>query len=119
MPRIGFAEALIRKLATHSDLSATDIDAIEALPFTGRSVRPHQRIIAAHDRSTACCLVIHGVVFKSKTMADGQRQILSIHTPGDIPNLHNLYLPVMDHDLMALSDCMLGFIEHPAMRELC
>src|SRR5215213_1252387 len=103
MARTWFAEALIRKLATHSDLNATDIDAIEALPFTGKSVRPHQRIIADRDKATACCLVIHGFLFRSKTTADGLRQILAVHTPGDIPNLQSLYLPVMDHDLMSLS----------------
>src|SRR5215207_8973639 len=119
MPRMPFAEALIRKLSSNNVLDAGDIEAIDALPFTGKSVRSRQRIVADRERPSACCLVIRGFLFRSKTTPDGQRQILSIHIPGDIPDLHSLHLHVMDHDLVALTECTLGFIDHGAINELC
>ena len=39
---------------------------------------------------------------RSKTIVNGQRQILSLHIPGDIPDLQSLYLHRMDHDLISL-----------------
>jgi CRP-like cAMP-binding protein len=53
-----------------------------------------------------------------KTTVTGKRQILSLHIPGEIPDLQSLYLQLMDHDLVALSDCRLAFIGHAALRQL-
>jgi CRP-like cAMP-binding protein len=49
---------------------------------------------------------------------NGKRQILSIHIPGEVPDLLSLHLHVMDHDLTALSDATAGFIPHDALRGL-
>jgi len=38
-----------------------------------------------------------------QTMENGQRQILSLYIPGDIPDLQSLYLHRMDHDLITLA----------------
>jgi len=51
-------------------------------------------------------------------VAGGNRQILSFHQPGDIPDLQSLFLRVMDHDVSALGNAALGFIPHEALRNL-
>ena len=48
----------------------------------------------------------------------GRRQILSVHIAGDIPDLQSLHLHVLDHDLITLTPCRLGFIPHAALRAL-
>src|ERR1700743_3215067 len=55
---------------------------------------------------------------RSKSIADGKRQILSLHIPGDIPDLMSLFLHVMDHDLSTLTPCTLGFIAHETLQRL-
>ncbi|WP_456769755.1 hypothetical protein [Bradyrhizobium sp. USDA 3650] len=55
-------------------------------------------------------MIVEGFAFRSKTTADGERQVLSLHIPGDIPDLRSLHLGIMDHDLVSLSPCTLGFI---------
>jgi CRP-like cAMP-binding protein len=55
---------------------------------------------------------------RSKTIENGQRQILSLHIPGDIPDLQSLYLYRMDHDLVTLVPSTLGFISHASLRAM-
>jgi len=63
-------------------------------------------------------LLIEGFACRSKTTDAGKRQILSIHIPGDIPDLQSLHLHVMDHDVTTLSRATVGFIPHEALRAL-
>jgi CRP-like cAMP-binding protein len=51
-------------------------------------------------------------------LSDGKRQILSIHIPGEVPDLMSLFLHVMDHDLSTLTACRLGLIKHEVLRDL-
>lgn len=91
---------------------------LSRLPYTLKTYRENQTIVCDGDRPTECCLIVEGFCVRSKTIADGKRQILSIHIPGDLPDLQTLYLATLDYDLVALSDCTLAFIGHSAMKEL-
>ena len=59
-----------------------------------------------------------GFCVRSKMTSNGRRQILSIHVPGEIPDLQSLHLHVLDHDLTTLTECILGFISHVSLREI-
>jgi CRP-like cAMP-binding protein len=59
-----------------------------------------------------------GFAFRSKVTEDGQRQILSFHPAGDLPDLHGLLLDRIDHDLVALSPANVAFIEHRHIKKL-
>jgi CRP-like cAMP-binding protein len=109
---------LVRKLRISTHIDEADIAAIEALPIQVKEVAAQTPIVVEGGRPTQCCLMIRGFSARSKTTDDGKRQILSIHIPGDIPDLQNLHLHVMDHELRTLSDCTLGFITHEALRGL-
>lgn len=71
------------------------------------------------SRPGECCLLAEGFAVCSKTTPEGYRQILSVHLPGEIPDLQSLHLHVMDHDLTTLSPCTLGFMSHSDIRDLC
>jgi CRP-like cAMP-binding protein len=109
---------LLRRLDAVTGLDETDIAAIRALPIIVRSWEAGRGIVSDGDRPTECCLVIEGFCVRSKTTMNGQRQILSIHIPGDIPDLQSLYLHRMDHDLISLVPSRLGFISHAALRAM-
>jgi CRP-like cAMP-binding protein len=110
--------ALLRRLSTVSGLEEEDIEAIRALPIAIRQLEGGQFIVRDADRPSECCLVVEGFCVRAKSTAAGQRQILSIHIPGEIPDLQSLHLHVMDHDLIALVPSTLGFISHAALRAL-
>ena len=113
------ADALIRRLQVHNDLGPEDIRALQALPIHEREVAAHTNIVKEGDRPSTSCLVIEGIVCRSRNTSDGKRQILSIHVPGDIPDLQSLHLHVLDHDVWTASAARLGLISHDNLRELC
>jgi CRP-like cAMP-binding protein len=112
------ATTLITKLTVSDSLDGDDIRAIQRLPIRSRSLQGLEVIVADGARPTESCLLTEGIAFRSKTTFDGQRQILSLHIPGEIPDLQSLHLKVMDHDLMTLTPCTLGFISHDALWQL-
>lgn len=112
------ASSLITKLAVSNQLDGDDIRAILSLPIRSQRLEAHQSIVREGDRPAECCLLAEGFASRSKTALDGQRQILSLHIPGEIPDLQSLHLNVMDHDLTTLTACTLGFISHSALKAL-
>jgi hypothetical protein len=108
------ASSLITKLAVGNHLDGEDIRALLDLPIRSQRLEAHHPIVREGDRPAECCLLADGFAFRSKNTFDGQRQIISLHIPGEIPDLQSLHLHVMDHDLTAFTSCTLGFIAHSA-----
>lgn len=111
-------ERLLRKLALSTSLNTDDVKALERLPMIVKEVGAHSAIVREGERPVQCCLVIDGFSCRSKTTDAGKRQILSIHIPGEIPDLQSLHLHIMDHDLTTLCRSVVGFISHEALRAL-
>jgi CRP-like cAMP-binding protein len=111
-------DSLLRRLRSSADLSEDDAHAIRRLPITLRRARSGEQFISTGDRPSACCLIVDGFVIRSKVVGDGNRQVLSFHQPGDIPDLQSLFLHVLDHDLSTMGETLLGFIPHSSLRKL-
>lgn len=111
-------EPLLKRLRLTASLSAQDEQAISRLPVRVKQIGAGQAVTRTGDRPAACCLVIDGFVQRSKVVAESRRQILSFHQPGDVPDLQSLFLPVLDHEMTTLGECMLGFISHEPLRDL-
>jgi CRP-like cAMP-binding protein len=109
---------LFQRLTTTTGVDEQDLQALAALPTAIRHFRENQAVLRDGSTPSECCFITDGFCIRSKTIADGKRQILSIHVPGDLPNLQNLHFPALDHDLIALSDCTLAFIAHKALNDL-
>ena len=111
--------ALLRRLSTVTGLlDEADVTAIRGLPIVVRRWEAGRPIVCDGDRPTECCLLIEGFCVRAKTTASGHRQILSIHVPGDIPDLQSLHLHRMDHDLIPVVPSTIGLISHTALRAL-
>jgi CRP-like cAMP-binding protein len=117
MPRDLF-EPLLRRLRLTADISEQDEQAICSLPLRLKEMPAGQVVTRTGDKPSVCCLVVDGFVQRSKVVAESHRQILSFHQPGDIPDLQSLFLPVLDHEIITLGECKLGFISHGPLREL-
>ena len=111
-------DAMTRRLRTTSAIDEEDIEVIGSLPIDLRILGPGEYVVRDGERSTACCLLAEGFCIRSKTTWEGRRQILSIHIPGEIPDLQSLYLHVMDHDLVTLTEAQVGYIPHAALQDI-
>ena len=118
MPSDTIRAALVRRLRISSGISEEDVREIEALPIAVRQYPAETPVVRDGERATECCLIVEGFCARSKTIASGKRQILSLHIPGEIPDLMSLFLHVMDHELSTLTACTLGFISHDTLRRL-
>src|SRR3954468_23355158 len=111
-------EPLIRKLESIGVLSEQDREAIANLPVQVRHLKADEDVVREGDVPSVCCLLLDGFMHRYKVLPDGKRQILAIHTPGDIPDLQSLMLRRLDHSLAASVPSTAAFIPHEALRAL-
>src|SRR5215210_1247256 len=111
-------QPLIRKLESIGALSEQDREALASLPVEVRTLRADEDVVREGDVPSVCCLLVDGFMHRYKVLPDGKRQILAIHTPGDVPDLQSLFLRRLDHSLAASVPSTAGFIPHEALRAL-
>jgi CRP-like cAMP-binding protein len=111
-------ELLIRKLENIGSLTGEQRDALYRLEAAVVSVDAHTDIVREGDRPSAVTLLLQGFLCCYKIVADGKRQIVSFHIPGDMPDLPALLVPVMDHNLCSLVPSQLALIPRAAMLSL-
>ncbi|MCK1598484.1 Crp/Fnr family transcriptional regulator [Bradyrhizobium sp. 164] len=114
----GFAfSKLADRLASLTDLTAQDLEQLADMPSAIAHVGAHQAVLRRHDETDSCCLVLQG--YLAWYLAEGQQgQITSIHVPGDIPDLHTLYQPHAEGNLVALGSAVVALVPHSFFHEL-
>ena len=111
------ADLFISRLRQRSQISLEDEDEIRKLTIRIRDVPAKHYLSREGDEPTQSVLLLEGFLVRSKHV-EGRRQILSVHVPGEIPDLQTLYLKTMDHDLTAASASTVGYIEHASLQSL-
>jgi CRP-like cAMP-binding protein len=106
------AHRLIRKLESITELTEEERQAVLDLPMTVRLYDERQDIVRVGDRPHECCLILEGFACRYKLLPDGRRQIMSFHTPGDMPDLQSLHISVMDHSVGVIGRTLAAFIAH-------
>jgi CRP-like cAMP-binding protein len=106
---------LLRRLEAIGASTQAERDLLADLPGTTRHYDAHQDIVSDGDRPSVVCLMLEGMACRYKISADGKRQIVSFHIPGDIPDIQSLFIDVMDHSLAALVPSKILAIPHARM----
>ena len=75
-------------------------------------------LVREGDRPNESCLVIEGFVCCYKLARGGQRQILSFHLPGEMPDLHSLHFSRMDHSIVAMTAGRVAYVPHAELQAL-
>jgi CRP-like cAMP-binding protein len=109
---------LIRFLETIGEVSAADRALIGQLPLRLKPFQEDTDLVREGDKPSECCLLVEGLACRYKVLGEGQRQILSFHLPGEIPDLQSLHLMVMDHSLGTLTPGVAAYIAHAALNEV-
>lgn len=116
---INTPDFFVRKLQGIANLSSGDNDAITALPFQIVDLPQDRAIVSEGERPTKCCVVFDGFTCWSRVTAEGQRQILNFHVPGDMPDLQSVHLAVMDSTLSTITPCRVGYLDHGVIKAIC
>lgn len=109
---------LVGKLSLHSVLSLEDRVSLLQLPYSSRIFEAGSFLLRDGDVRDDCGLLVSGIACRHKLNADGQRQIVAMHIPGEIVDLQQLYVDIADSNVQTLTSCEVAKISHSALRQL-
>jgi len=92
--------------------------ALFSLPMRHREFAAGTDLVRQGERPTESCFITDGWACRYKIVCGDNRQILSVHFTGDLPDLQGLHLSVLDHGISALTRVRASFIPHRPLLEL-
>lgn len=117
--KLGFPHSrLLTRLDRIVEFNDEDSSHISGLPMTLRNFAAEREIVAEGAILNKCCMVVDGFLYRHKSGDGAQRQIVSFHVPGDIPDLYSLHINPMDHSISTLGPAVVAFIPHQPFREM-
>ena len=111
-------QRMLRRFELRAPLDEPDRQALLGLPYDLRTIEAAKYIVREGSTATESCLVVAGYAFRHKGTVEGDRQILSLHIPGDFVDLEGALLNTADHNIQTLTRCELAFIPVTAIRDL-
>jgi len=111
-------EALFRALERRDSLSDRERAALAEAMAEVRIYGPDDTLLRAGATAEYSTLLISGLLGRAFYMAEGKRQIVAMHLPGDFVDLHSLLLKRLDHDVVALTDVRVALFPHAILRKL-
>ena len=116
----GAAEAgldrLVLKLRRRDVLSDEEERVLRASVSEVRELAPGKLIVQAGTTLSQCTLLCEGYVCRYRDLADGQRQIMEIHVPGDFLDLHSFLLKQLEHNVGTMAPVVYASVPHEAIR---
>jgi CRP-like cAMP-binding protein len=111
-------EAHLRKLRQRDTVDADEERAIRSLVSETRRVEAHKTLIREGEELQHSVLLIDGWLGRGVDMLTGERVITALHVAGDFADLHGFTLKHLDHDVVALTDCIVAMVPHHRLTEL-
>jgi CRP-like cAMP-binding protein len=111
-------DRVVRRLESRVRLDEADRAAIHALPVQQRTIEPAAYMVREGEKADDCVLLLGGFAYRHKITGAGQRQIMSIHMPGEFLDLQNCLLGIADHNVQTLTRCQTATVPAAALRKL-
>jgi CRP-like cAMP-binding protein len=108
----------LNKLRRRIELSTEEERAIRDAVAETRKIRADEVLIRSGEELKSSFVLFEGWLARSKDLADGERQLIELHVAGDFADLHGFTLKRLDHDVVTLSDCVIGVIPHERLQEI-
>ncbi|CAA9542615.1 MAG: cAMP-binding proteins - catabolite gene activator and regulatory subunit of cAMP-dependent protein kinases [uncultured Sphingosinicella sp.] len=109
-------ERLLRKLRTRDLVSDKEEEVLRASVAEIVEFPANRVIVKAGVTLSHCTLLIDGMVARYKDLADGQRQIMELHVPGDFLDLHSFLLKRLEHNVGAITAVRAAIVPHDTIR---
>ena len=111
--------SLALKLEQYTSFSNSERARLDALvSHRSRTFAPRETIICEGEKVEEIHLVTSGLAARSKSLPDGDRQIMAFLVPGDLCDVEVFVLAHMDHDIVAVSETTCALIPAREMEEL-
>ncbi|NBB14272.1 helix-turn-helix domain-containing protein [Caulobacter sp. SLTY] len=112
------AAPLIRRLEARDDLSPAEREVLSGIVDRIETYAPGQIVVPEGKPLTESQLLVSGLCARSKAMADGRRQITSLHIDGDFVDLHGFLLKRLEHDVVAISAIRMAMVPHGRLKAI-
>src|ERR1044071_4503079 len=112
-------DLLLAKMEQHGTLTAADEAAICALRAHRRVLAPGEDAVRQGERPDVAVFVLAGMLARYHTLPSGDRQYLSFHIKGDLPDVQGLLLSILDHSLCAMDRAEIAVLPHDHLVSLC
>ena len=109
---------MVARYEKRAPLSERSRQALLGLPFTLKTYPRHAYLVREGERVTTAKIIVEGLVYRQKVTAEGARQILSLHIPGDFIDLESSLLSLADHNVQALATCTVAEVPRAALVKL-
>ena len=106
----------VRKLATHSQLGEGERQAILDLPARSHQIPANRDFVIPGERVEQASLVVDGLVGRLRQGREGNRQIVAVHIPGDMADLHSVVVPETISAMQALTLSTILRVPHSGLR---
>jgi CRP-like cAMP-binding protein len=114
----GFA---FTKLADHlvsvAALTEDDVELLCRMPCRVTHYASHEVLLQKGDQPSCCCLLLQGYLYWRDAEND-ERQITSIHVPGDVPDLQTVTSPIVEENLCTSGPAVVAWVPHSFFREV-
>ena len=111
------SRSFLDQLEAHSSLSEREREVVAALPARSEQVQTNRDFVRLGERVDHACFVLEGLAGRFQQSRDGARQIVAVHIPGDMADLHSVVLPKTSWALAALAPTTILRVPHQALRE--
>jgi CRP-like cAMP-binding protein len=108
---------LIARLQAVAALSEQDQASLARMPYKLRTLGNGELVVRQGDRPTHSTVVMSGFLARQRVVSD-RNQISSFYIAGDMPDLHTLHLPVMDHELCSVGNSAVACVPHTYLKGL-
>ena len=109
---------LIAKLDRLAHLDLEDKAQLGSLPLRIETAPRYRKLVRERDTPDNCCLLVRGYAARYKLAANGARQIVSFHIPGDLLDIQHLLLGRADHTIEMITAGKVGWIPKGALQRL-
>ncbi len=109
---------LARKLAWFGELSADDIEILDALHTATRVVRRNRDIVSEGRIYEMMFVLREGSAIRYRVLRDGRRQVLNILLPGDFVGYPGCFFDTALYAITALSDAVVCPVPFAALIDL-
>jgi CRP-like cAMP-binding protein len=108
----------ILKLQQYQPIDESEQDALLSLVARNPAFPRNADIVRRSSQPVESHVLLDGFAARYRILGDGQRQITSIHIPGDFVDLSGLLAKRLDYGVTALTECRVGSVPHERLLAL-
>jgi CRP-like cAMP-binding protein len=99
-------------------LDPAELAALEDAVAPPVAVRARSILVRRGEPVTKSTLLVSGFACRYMDDRSGRRQLVAIHVPGDLIDLHGFPMRVLDHDLVTLTDVAVATVDHRQLESI-